>query len=38
MVFSASPLGDLTGRVALTNTSGRNLGYKIKTTSPEKYR
>lgn len=38
VVFSASPLGDLTGRVALTNTSGKPLGYKIKTTSPEKYR
>jgi hypothetical protein len=34
----ASAQGDLTGRVTLTNTSGRPLGYKIKTTSPEKYR
>jgi len=38
VVFSTSPLGDLTGKVSLTNTSGRPLGYKIKTTSPEKYR
>jgi len=38
VVFSTSPLGDLTGKVSLTNTSGKPLGYKIKTTSPEKYR
>jgi len=38
VVFSTSPLGDLTGKVCLTNTSGKPLGYKIKTTSPEKYR
>jgi len=37
-VFSTSPVGDLTGKVCLTNTSGKPLGYKIKTTSPEKYR
>merc|ERR1712172_99134 len=38
VIFSTSPLGDLTGKVSLTNTSGKPLGYKIKTTSPEKYR
>merc|ERR1712130_208915 len=38
VVFSTSPVGDLTGKVCLTNTSGKPLGYKIKTTSPEKYR
>lgn len=38
VVFSPSQLGDLTGKVTLSNTSGRPLGYKIKTTSPEKYR
>merc|ERR1719150_3214978 len=38
VIFSTSSLGDLTGKVVLTNTSGKPLGYKIKTTSPEKYR
>lgn len=38
VVFSSSPLGDLTGKVTLHNNSARPLGYKIKTTSPEKYR
>jgi len=38
VMFSSSPMGDLTGKVTLYNNSGRPLGYKIKTTSPEKYR
>merc|ERR1719317_494449 len=38
VVFSSKEAGDLTGRVQIQNISRKIVGYKIKTTSPEKYR
>ena len=38
IIFSASSGGDFTARVQLTNTSDKIAAYKMKTTSPEKYR
>jgi len=38
VVFSSTAAGDLAGRVQIQNISSRIVGYKIKTTSPEKYR
>ena len=37
-MFSSTGAGDLTGRVQIQNISSKILGFKIKTTSPEKYR
>ena len=37
-MFSSTGAGDLTGRVQIQNISSKLLGFKIKTTSPEKYR
>ena len=37
-MFSSTGAGDLTGRVQIQNISRKIVGYKIKTTSPEKYR
>jgi len=38
VVFSNTGAGDLSGRVQIQNISSKIVGYKIKTTSPEKYR
>ena len=38
VVFSNTGAGDLAGRVQIQNISSKVVGYKIKTTSPEKYR
>jgi hypothetical protein len=38
VVFSATPAGDLAGKIQIQNISTKIVGYKIKTTSPEKYR
>lgn len=38
VIFSSSPNGDLWAKVQLTNICERKVGFKIKTTSPEKYR
>jgi len=38
VVFNSSGGGELLGRVQVTNVSERRVGFKIKTTSPEKYR
>lgn len=38
VVFSPSPAGDLVSRVQVVSLSPRITAYKIKTTSPEKYR
>lgn len=38
VLFSPSPAGDLISRVQVVSLSPRVTGYKIKTTSPEKYR
>ena len=37
-MFSNTGAGDLAGRVQIQNISSKIVGYKIKTTSPEKYR
>jgi hypothetical protein len=37
-VFSATPAGDLAGKIQIQNISTKIVGYKIKTTLPEKYR
>ena len=39
VIFSPSPpSGELVAKLQLSNVSGRVVGYKIKTISPEKYR
>jgi len=38
IIFSPSSGGDFTARVQLTNSSDKIAAYKMKTTSPEKYR
>ena len=38
VVFVTMPTGDLVGKVFIQNISLKIVGYKIKTTSPEKYR
>ena len=38
VVFSASATGDLVAKLQIQNVSSKPVGYKIKTTSPEKYR
>jgi len=38
VLFSPSPNGDLVSRVQIVSVSPRVVGFKIKTTSPEKYR
>jgi len=38
VVFSSSPAGDLVAKVQVESLSHKTTGYKIKTTSPEKYR
>lgn len=38
VVFNSSSGGELLGRVQVTNVADRKVGFKIKTTSPEKYR
>ena len=38
MTFSNTANGDLFGKVQIQNISTKVVGYKIKTTSPEKYR
>jgi len=38
VVFSATSAGDLSGKIQIQNISTQIVGYKIKTTSPEKYR
>lgn len=38
VVFSTTPAGDLAGKIQIQNISPKIVGYKIKTTSPEKYR
>jgi len=38
VVFSASPAGDLVAKVQVESLSHKITAYKIKTTSPEKYR
>jgi len=38
VVFSTTSAGDLAGKVQIQNISTKIVGYKIKTTSPEKYR
>jgi len=38
IIFSPSSGGDFAARVQLTNTSDKIAAYKMKTTSPEKYR
>merc|ERR1712192_340920 len=38
VVFSATTAGDLAGKIQIQNISTKIVGYKIKTTSPEKYR
>eukprot|EP00088_Acartia_fossae_P070015 TRINITY_DN9268_c0_g1_i2.p1 TRINITY_DN9268_c0_g1~~TRINITY_DN9268_c0_g1_i2.p1 ORF type:complete len:548 (+),score=161.37 TRINITY_DN9268_c0_g1_i2:124-1767(+) len=38
VIFEAAANGDLISRVQLTNISDKKVAFKIKTTSPEKYR
>jgi len=38
VVFSSTGAGDLAAKVQIQNISSKIVGYKIKTTSPEKYR
>merc|ERR1719391_1468043 len=38
ILFSSSPTGDLVAKLQIQNVSAKPVGYKIKTTSPEKYR
>lgn len=38
VIFSASASGELVAKLQIQNTSSKPVGYKIKTTSPEKYR
>jgi len=38
VIFETGVNGDLTSRVQLTNISDKSVAFKIKTTSPEKYR
>jgi len=38
ILFSNSPVGDLVAKLQIQNVSAKPVGYKIKTTSPEKYR
>merc|ERR1712029_305316 len=38
VVFSSSPAGDLVAKLLIQNVSSKPVGYKIKTTSPDKYR
>lgn len=38
VVFSNTSAGDLAGKIQIQNISTQIVGYKIKTTSPEKYR
>jgi len=38
VIFSGGGSGELVAKVQLTNISDKKIGFKIKTTSPEKYR
>ena len=38
VIFSSSSTGELSAKIQIQNISSKALGYKIKTTSPEKYR
>ena len=38
VIFSTSSTGELSAKIQIQNVSSKSLGYKIKTTSPEKYR
>jgi len=38
VIFSNTAAGDLAGKIQIQNVSTKVVGYKIKTTSPEKYR
>lgn len=38
VIFSSNPGGELSARIQIQNISNKAVGYKIKTTSPEKYR
>ena len=38
VIFTASASGDLVAKLQIQNISSKPVGYKIKTTSPEKYR
>ena len=38
VIFSSSPAGDLVAKLLIQNVSSKPVGYKIKTTSPDKYR
>ena len=38
ILFSNSSVGDLVAKLQIQNVSAKPVGYKIKTTSPEKYR